>query len=98
MSQLRLFQDRYLRSEKKKREHIPVLVVESGATPKKLPRNKIKKNRRIVSSLPVFKTESFESGAPTMPSEETEHSHTTQPHYMEWVIDRGDTHDPTFGV
>jgi len=65
-----------LKTEKRKREPIPVPIIETGAT----------KRKRIIRSVPLFKTESEIESLPM-------HSN-----YMDNVLKRKETHDPTFGV
>ena len=46
-NQVRLHQDQYLKTEKRKREPIPIPIIETGDT----------KRKRIIDSVPLFKTE-----------------------------------------
>ena len=56
-TEVRLHQDPYLKTEKPKREPIPIPIIETGDT----------KRKRIIGSVPLFKTES-ESETDTLPA------------------------------
>jgi hypothetical protein len=56
-TKFRLHQDPYLKTEKRKREPIPILITESADA----------KRKRIIGSVPLFKTES-ESETDTLPA------------------------------
>ena len=75
---VRLHKDSYLKTEKRKREPIPILITESADA----------KRKRIIGSVPLFKTES-ESETDTLPA----HSK-----YIKDVLTHKVSHDPTFGV
>jgi len=78
--------DPYLKTEKQKREPIPIPVIETGSTE---PSFKTKpKRKRIIGSVPLFKTQS-ESETDVSPV----HSE-----YIQNVLRRKVSHDPTFGV
>jgi len=54
-----LHQDPFLKSEKQKREPIPIQTVETGRTqPSFITKSK---RKRIIGSLPLFKTETLDS-------------------------------------
>jgi len=75
-----------LKTEKQKREPIPIPVIETGSTE---PSFKTKpKRKRIIGSVPLFKTQS-ESETDVSPV----HSE-----YIQNVLRRKVSHDPTFGV
>ena len=78
MEKIRLHQDPYLKTEKRKRKSIPIPIIETGDT----------KRKRVIGSVPLFKTES-ESETDNLP-----------PHskYIQNVLTRKASHDPTFGV
>ena len=57
MTQVRLQQDPYLKTEKRKRKPIPIPIIETGDT----------KRKRIIGWVPLFKTES-ESETDNLPS------------------------------
>jgi hypothetical protein len=67
----------YLRSEKKKREPIPIPILETGGTHKKQPRYKIERRKR--RTLPIFKTTDSRHSEPecSLLSERTPHSKYT---------------------
>jgi len=67
-----------LKTEKRKREPIPIPIIETGDA----------KRKRIIGSVPLFKTES-ESETDTLP-----------PHskYIKDVLTRNVSRDPTFSV
>lgn len=91
-TQVRLHQDPYLKTEKRKREPIPIPIVETGGTPETKQSFKTKRQRtRIVGSVPVFKTETAQSESETDVSD-------VSPEYIHSVLRRKSTHDPTFGV
>ena len=77
-TKIRLHQDPYLKTEKRKREPIPIPIIETGNV----------KQKRIIGSVPLFKTES-DSDTDIMPV----HSK-----YINDVLTRNVSHDPTFGV
>jgi hypothetical protein len=75
-----------LKNEKQKRESIPIPIIETGSTK---PIFKTKhKQKRIIGSVPLFKTE-------TEPETEDSPTHSK---YIHNVLNRKVTHDPTFGV
>ena len=84
-TQVRLHKDPYFKTEKQKREPIPVPIIETCSTK---PSFKTKsKRKRIIRSVPLFKTESkSESDVSPMHSE-----------YIQNVLRRKVSHDPTFG-
>jgi len=85
-TQVRLHQDPYLKTEKRKREPIPIPIIETGSTK---PSFKTKpKRKRIIGSVPLFKTE-IESETDASP---------THSKYIHNVLTRKVSHDPTFGV
>jgi hypothetical protein len=93
-TQVRLHQDPYLKTEKRKRDPIPIPIVETGGTPDSKPSFKTKaKRKRIIGSAPVFKTESTESETDTESSVSPVHSK-----YIQGVLRRKVSHDHTFGV
>ena len=55
-TKFRLHQDPYLKTEKQKREPIPIPIIETGGTPDSTPTFQTKR-KRIIGSVPVFKTE-----------------------------------------
>ena len=57
LTKIRLHQDPYLKTDKRKLEHIPIPIIETGDT----------KQKRIIGSVQLFKTES-ESETDTLPS------------------------------
>ena len=73
-----MHQDPSFKTEKRKREPIPIPIIEAGDV----------KQKRIIRSVPLFKTES-ESETDTLPS----HSK-----YIKDVLTRKVSHDTTFGV
>ena len=94
-TQIRMHQDPYLKTEKRKREPIPIPIVETGGTPDSKPNYQTKKQRkRIIGSAPVFKSETAQSGS------ETDVSDASPMHskYIHSVLRRKVSHDPTFGV
>src|SRR5215470_1108075 len=61
-TQVRLHQDPYLQTVKRKREPIAIPIVETGGTPDSKPSYKTKaKRKRIIGSVPVFKTASTDA-------------------------------------
>ena len=84
-TEVRLHQDPYLETEKQKREHIPIPIIETGSTKPSFKRKPERK--RIISSLPVFKTKT-ESETDISP---------THSKYIHNVFTRTVSHDPTFG-
>ena len=54
-TQVRLHQDQYLKTEKLKREPIPIPIIETGGTERK----------RIIGSVPLFNTEMLDSESET---------------------------------
>jgi hypothetical protein len=84
-----LHQDPFLKSEKQKREPIPIPIVETGGTQ---PSFKTKpKRKRIIVSLPLFKTE-------TLDSESETDSLPVHSKYINDVLRSKLSHDPTFDV
>jgi len=77
-TQVRLHQDPYLKTEKRKTDPTPIPIIETGD----------KKRKLIIASMPLFKTET-ESETVTLPA----HSK-----YIQDVLTRKVSHDPTFGV
>ena len=78
-----MHQDPYLKNEKQKRESIPIPIIETGSTK---PIFKTKhKQKRIIGSVPLFKTE-------TEPETEDSPTHSK---YIHNVLNRKVTHDPT---
>ena len=71
-----MLKDPYLKTEKRKREPIPIPIIETGDT------------KRVIGSVPLFKTES-DSESDILPA----HSK-----YIQDVLTRKVTHDPTFGI
>ena len=85
---VRLHQDHFLKSEKQKREPIPIPIVETKVTH---PSFKTKpKRKRIIGSLPWFKTETLDSES------ETDSSPIHSKHIN--VLRCKVSHDHTFGV
>jgi len=80
-TRVRMHQDPYLKSEKQKREPIPIPIIE----------NKNPKPKRIVGSVPLFKTEMLDSESET-------DSLPVHSKYINNVLRRKAVHDPTFGV
>jgi len=80
-TQVRLHQDQYLKTEKRKREPIPIPIIEKGDT----------KRKRIIGSVPLFKTEMLDSESESEPL-------PVNSKYMDNVLKRKGSHDPTFGV
>ena len=75
-----------MKTEKQKREPIPISIIETGST---APSFKTKpKRKRIIGSVAVFKMES---------ESETDHS-PMHSEYIQNVLRRKVSHDPTFGV
>jgi len=86
LTQVRLHQDPYLKTEKQKRETIPIPIIETGSAE---PSFKTKpKRKRIIGSVPLFIMEA-ESETDLSPM----HSEYTQN-----VLRSKVSHDPTFGV
>jgi hypothetical protein len=86
---VRLLQDSFLKSEKQKREPIPIPIVETKVTH---PSFKTKpKRERITGSLPRFKTEILDSESET-------DSLPIHSEYINNVLKRNVSHDRTFGV
>ena len=84
-----MHQDHFLKSEKQKREPIPIPIVETVVTH---PSFKTKpKRKRITGSLPWFKTE-------TLDSESETDSLPIHSDYINNVLKRKVSHDRTFGV
>jgi hypothetical protein len=93
-TQVRLHQDPYLKTEKRKRDPITIPIVETGGTLDSTPSFKTKaKRKRIIGSAPVFKTESTESETDTESSVSWVHSK-----YIQGVLRRKVSHNHTFGV
>ena len=80
-TQVRLHQDQYLKTEKRKREPIPIPIIEQGET----------KRKRIIGSVPLFKTEMLDS-------ESESESLPLNTKYVDNVLKRKGSRDPTFGV
>ena len=80
-TQVRLHQDQYLKTEKRKREPIPISIIETGGT----------KPKRIIGSMPLFKTE-------MLVSESESESLPVYSHYIDNVLKRKRSHDQTFRV
>ena len=88
-TKVRLHQDPFLKSEKQKREPIPIPIIETGVTQ---PSFKTKpKRKRIIGSLPWFKTE-------TLDYESETDFLSVYSKYINDVLRRKASHDPTFGV
>ena len=86
---VRLHQDPFLKSEKQKREPIPIPIVETKVT---RPGFKAKpKGDRITGSLSWFKTE-------TLDSESETYSLPIHSGYINNILKRNVSHDRTFGV
>lgn len=84
-TRVRMHQDPFLKNEKQKREPIPIPIIETQST---TPSFKTKpKRKRIIGSVPLFKTEASES-----------ESETDSSKYIYNVLRRKSSHDPTFGV
>jgi len=84
-TQVRLQQDPFLKTGKQKREPIPIPIIETGSVE---PSSKKNKRKRIIGSVPLFKTESeSETDVSPMHSE-----------YIQNVLRRKVSHEPTFGV
>jgi len=64
-TQVCLHQDPYLKTEKQKREHFPIPIIETSST--KASFKTKPKRKRITGSVPLFKTE-FESETDTSPT------------------------------
>jgi len=74
-----------MKTEKRKREPIPIPIIETGSTK---PSSKTKpKRKRVIGSVPLFKTE-IESETDALP---------THSKYIHNVLTRKVSHDPTFG-
>jgi hypothetical protein len=88
-TKVRLHQEPFLKSEKQKREPIPIPIAETGGTQ---PRFKTKpKGKRIIGSLPLFKTE-------TLDSESETDSLPVHSKYINNVLRCKVSHDPNSGV
>jgi hypothetical protein len=93
-TQVRLHQDPYLKTEKRKRDPIQIPIVETGGTPDSKPSFKTNaKCKRIIGSAPVFKIENTESETDTESSASPVHSK-----YIQGVLRRKVSYDHTFGV
>ena len=88
-SKIRLHQDPFLKSEKQKRESIPIPIIETGVTQPSFKRKPERK--RIFGSLRWFKTETIDSESET----DTSPFHSS---YINNVLHREVSHDRTFGV
>ena len=84
-TQVRLHHDPYLKSEKRKRQPIPIHIIETGSKKSSFKTNR--KRKRIIVSVPLFKTE-IDSETDASPS----HSK-----YIHKVLTRKVSHDATFG-
>jgi hypothetical protein len=84
-TQVRLLQDPFLKTEKRKREPIPIPIVETGDT------KPIPKSKRITGSVPLFKTETLESESET-------DSLPVRLKFIDNVLKRKVAYDSTFGV
>lgn len=92
-TKVRLHQDPYLKTEKRKRDPIPIPIIETGGTPDSKPTFKTKR-KRIIGSVPVFNTETADTESET-DAESISPLHTK---YIQGVLKRKVSHDPTFGV
>ena len=92
-TKVRLHQDPYLKTEKRKRDPIPIPIIETGGTPDSKPTFKTKR-KRIIGSVPVFNTETADTESET-DAESISPVHTK---YIQGVLKRKVSHDPTFGV
>jgi hypothetical protein len=90
-TQVRVHQDPYLRTEKQKRDPIPIPIIETDGTPNSKPTFKAKR-KRIIGSVPVFNTETVDN---LKLSGSVSPVHTK---YIKGVLKRKVSHDPTFGV
>ena len=81
-----MHKDPNLKTEKRKREHIPIPIIDTSSTKPSFKTKSIRK--RIIGSVPLFKTE-IESETITSP---------THSKYIHNVLTRKVSHDPTFGV
>jgi hypothetical protein len=86
-TQIRLRRDPYLKTEKRKREPIPMSIAKTGGTK---PSFKTKP-KRTTGSMPLFKTE-------TLQSESETNSLPMHLKYIHNVLKREVSHGPTFGV
>ena len=84
-TEVRLYQEPYLKTEKQKREPIPIPIVEPASTKPSLITKP--KRKRIIRSVPLFKTEKLES-----------ESEIDSFPYIQNVLKRKTSHDPTFGL
>jgi hypothetical protein len=95
-TQVRLHRDVYLKTEKRKREPIPIPIVETRSTPDSKPSFKKKANpKRLIGSVPVFKTETTETESETDSGSGVSLVHLK---YIQGVLRRKVSHDHTFGV
>jgi len=85
-TQVRLHQDRYLKTEKQKREPIPIPIIETGSSKPSF--KTIPKRKRTIGSVPLFKR---------VIESETDAS-SAHSKYIHNVLTRKVFHDPTFGV
>ena len=88
-TQVRLHQDSYLKNEKQNREPIPIPIAEPASTKTSFITKP--KRKRIIGSVPLFETESLES-------ESEIDSLPLHSSYIQNLLKRKTSHDPTFGV
>jgi hypothetical protein len=94
-TQFRVHQDPYLKTEKLKREPIPIPIIETGGTPQNKLRFKIKpKRRRAVGSTPTFHTETVD----TEPETVAGRASPVNSKYIQDVLKRRKSHGPAFGI
>jgi hypothetical protein len=89
-TQIRLQQDPYLKNEKRKREPIPIPIVDTGGPNPGFTTKP--KRKRIIGSVPLFKEESLAE------SESEPDSVSVHSKYIDNVLKRKGSHDSTFGV
>ena len=86
LTQVCLLQDPYMKTEKQKRENIPIPIIETSIIK---PSFKTKPKRKlIIVSVPLFKTK----------SESVKDISSMHSKYIQNVLKRKVSHDPTFGV
>lgn len=89
-TRVRMHQDPYLKTEKRKREPIPIPIVETGESKPSFTTKP--KRKRIIGSVPLFKTER------SADSESESDSLPINSKYINNVLRRKSSHDSTFGV
>jgi hypothetical protein len=93
--QLRAHQDLYLKTQKLKREPIPIPIIETGGTPQSKPGFKTKpKRKRIVGCTTMFHTETEDTESETVAGRAS----PVNSKYIQEALKRRKSHDPTFGI